>query len=423
MKKVKKITIALAIVLLCLVSFLGIYVPEQGIMKNVVKNYDLGMNIGGYREVRMTVAEGETVTSEKVENVKQMVEKRLKLLGSEDYLIKADYLTGEIVLEIEETSLTDDIVGDVYTSGNLKFVDSEDTSKVFMTNEHIEKVSVKYNTAEKGTIIYLDLEFTEEGSKKIEELSGNEYKTIKTEKTEETENTETTEKKEGEEKKEEEIKQPKLTLMIDGTELVSSSFDNPITGGSLLMTLNSASTDEEEIQAAAKNATSIASVLNNGPLPLKYNLSGNTYIHSDITEQTKNIFLLVVSALILIAFVVLVIKYKTAALLAGMSYVGLVALYLLVLRYTNVVISLEGIAGILIVLIINYLLIQKLLAKATTLEAFKEMGIQSIPVLAVILAFCFINWTNIASFGMTMFWGVILTVIYHFTVTKALLEK
>jgi len=93
------------------------------------------------------------------------------------------------------------------------------------------------------------------------------------------------------------------------------------------------------------------------------------------------------------------------------------------LRYANVVISLEGVAGILVILIINYLLTQKLLAKTSILEAFKEMGIQLIPVVAVIIAFSFIAWTNISSFGMTMFWGLLLTVIYHFIVTKTLLEK
>ena len=54
MKKVKKLTIILAIVLLSLISFIGIYVEEQNIMKNIVKEYDLGMNLSGYREIRMT---------------------------------------------------------------------------------------------------------------------------------------------------------------------------------------------------------------------------------------------------------------------------------------------------------------------------------------------------------------------------------
>lgn len=414
MKKLRKITITLAIVLLCLISFVGIYAKEQGIMKNIVKDYDLAMNLGGYREVRMTIAEGETVTSEKVEEVKKMLEKRLKQLGAEDYLIKADYVTGEIVLEIEETSLTDGIVSYIYTSGNLKFVDSQDKTKVLMTNEEIKQASVKYNTSESGTVIYLELDFTEEGAKKFEELTTNEYKTLKTIDDSD---------EDDDDDDEEEVTQPKITLMINDTELLSSSFDEPVTNGVLFMTLNSASTDTNQIQTAARNATSIASVLNNGPLPIKYELNANTYIYSDITEKTINIFVVAIAILIIVALVVLIIKYKMPAVFAGISYIGLIALYLLTLRYTNVVISLEGIAGILVILIINYLLLQKLLTKTNYQEAFKEIGIQSIPVIAVIVAFCFINWTNISSFGMTMFWGILLTVIYHFVITKTLLEK
>ena len=414
MKKVKKLTIILAIVLLCLISFVGIYIPKHSIMKNIIKDYNLGMNIDGYRELRMVVAEEQEVTSEKVQQVKDLMVKRLKQLDAEDYLIKVDYVTGEIVIELEENTITDKIVADVYNTGNLKMVDSEETSKVFMTNEHIKSTSLKYSASENGTGIYLDLQFTEEGSKIIEDLSSNAYKTIEKEETEET----TTD-----EEKEEVVKQPKLMLMIDDSQLVSSSFDFPITSGRLQLSLATETTDTETIQSAVNSGNAISAILNNGPLPLKYQVSSNAYIYSAITEETVTVFAIVIAIVVLIALTVLIIKYKISALFAGISYIGFLALYLLVLRYANVIISLEGIAGIIIILIINYLLIQKLLSKPTILEAFKEIGIQLIPIIVVIIAFSFINWTNIASFGMTMFWGLLLTVIYNLVVTNALLKK
>lgn len=417
MKKVKKLTIILTILLLCLISFIGIYVQKQNMMVNIVKDYDLGMNLKGYREVRMTVAEKQEVTSEKVEQVKNLLEKRLNQLGAQDYLIKVDYTTGTIVLELEESSTTDRIVGDIYAVGEVKMVDSEDTSKVLMTSDNIKQVSVKYSTTESGTGIYLDLEFTEEGSKIIEDLSTNAYKTIETEETEEEK------MKENADTDKEKVKQPQLALMIDDTELVASSFDFPITTGRLQLSLNSATTDTDKIQDAVNSGMAISAIVNNGPLPIKYELSANQFVYSEITDQVKMVFAIMISALILISLVILIIKYKMPAFLAGISYIGFIAIYLLVLRYGNVVISLEGVAGILVILIINYLLTQKLLTNSSILEAFKEMGIQLIPVIAVIVAFSFIRWTNIASFGMTMFWGLLLTVIYHFVVTKALLEK
>jgi len=431
MKKVKKLTIILTILLLCLISFIGIYVQKQNVMTNIIKDYDLGMNLEGYREVRLKVAKKEEVTSEKVEEVKQLLEKRLKQLGAIDYLMKANYTTGEIVLELEETSSTDQIIADIYGAGNLKMVDSKDTTKVLMTNEDLKQVSLKYSTTESGTGIYLDLEFTEEGAKKIEDLSSNAYKTLEEEKKEETETTDEKEEKKEEEKKEEEKKeeekkedkQPKLTLMIDDNELVSSSFDTPITTGRLQLSLTTETTNSDTIQEAVNTGVAISTLLNNGPLPIKYELSSHTYIQSDITEEIKIAFVIMVAILIVIALTVLVIKYKMPALLAAISYIGFIALYLLVLRYANILISLEGVAGILVILIINYIFLQKLLEKSYISEVFKEMGIQLIPVIAVIIVFSFISWANIASFGMAMFWGLLLTVIYHFIVTRTLVQK
>lgn len=415
MKKVKKLTIILIILLLCLISFIGIYVEKQNIMENIVRGYDLGMNIEGYRELRMKATDDQEITSEKVEQVKEFTKKRLKQLGAGDYLIKANYTTGEIVLELEEGNTTDRIAGDIYNAGQLKIVDSEDNTKVLMTNDDVKNVSVKYNTTDSGTTIYMDMEFTEEGAKTLEELSSNEYKTL-----EDSGDTTTTE---GENATEETKTQPKIALMVDGTELVSTSFDNPITTGRIQLSLNSATTNTEKLQEAVVTGNAIAGLLNNGPLPIKYELSGNTYVYSEITEQVRMIFVAAVAIIIIIALAVLIIKYKMPALLAGISYIGFIAVYLLVLRYANVVISLEGVAGILIILIINYLLIQKILKKSNIIDVFKSMGIQLVPVIVVILAFSFIKWTNIASFGMTMFWGILLTAIYHFVVTKVLLEK
>lgn len=416
MKKVRKLTIILAIVLICLLSFTGIYVEKNGIVTNIIKNYDLGMDLGSHREVKIAIAKGEEVTSEKVEQTKKLLQKRLDAFGAKNYLIKANYITGEIVLILEETEMTDRIAADVYDVATLKMVDSEDKTKVFMTNEHVEKVSVLYGTNEKNeTQVYLNLKFTEEGAKIIEDLSSNEYKTI--EKKEENKTTGTTTEKE-----EVEVKQPKLALLISDSEMSSSSFDAPITTGSLQLSLGTA-INEQIFKDLQEKAGAIANITNNGPLPIKYELSDNIYAHIEITEQVRNILVISMAAIILIAFIILIIKYRISALFSLIAYIGFIALYLLVLNYTNVTITLAGIAGIIVALAINYWLIIKSLAKVDIKETYKEAAMKLVPVIIAILIFNFINWTDIASFGMTMFWGLILIAIYHFVVTKTLIEK
>ena len=55
-------------------------------------------------------------------------------------------------------------------------------------------------------------------------------------------------------------------------------------------------------------------------------------------------------------------------------------------------------------------------------NTYKEMSLKLIPVAILSIILCFIKWININSFGMIMFWGLVLIAIYNITVTKTLLK-
>lgn len=413
MKKVKKITIVLAIVLICLVSFVGVYIKEQNRMENIIRNYNLGMNLSGYREVRLTLEDGQELTKEKVQQTKKILEVRLEKLGAKDYILRTNEGTGEIVLELPEDSITDNIISNIYQVGAFNIVDSENEKDILLDRNNLKMASVKYGSTEKGTTVYLDLQLTEEGDKKLQEISTNKYKTLEEKKDVNSED----------EAKTEEVKQPKITIKIDDNKMITTSFDEPIANGGIQLSLNSASTETETIQDAIDSGLAISTVLNHGPLPMKYKVNNNQYIYSEITKENLLIFSIAIAVISIIAIMVLVLKHKILAVLGGISYIGFIAVYLLIIRYANVLITLEGVAGILFILLINYLLIQKMLEKANIVEAYKEMFIQLIPVIISIIIFSFVNWTNIASFGMIMFWGIILTIPYHLALTNTLIKK
>ncbi len=46
-----------------------------------------------------------------------------------------------------------------------------------------------------------------------------------------------------------------------------------------------------------------------------------------------------------------------------------------------------------------------------------------VPVILMTITFCFINWIPISSFGMVMFWGIVLMAIYNGVITNSLLKK
>lgn len=69
------------------------------------------------------------------------------------------------------------------------------------------------------------------------------------------------------------------------------------------------------------------------------------------------------------------------------------------------------------------MLISKLIAKTNRkLEVYKEFFLKIIPVIILAITFCFITWTPISSFGMVIFWGLVLLAIYNSIVTNSLLK-
>ena len=55
-------------------------------------------------------------------------------------------------------------------------------------------------------------------------------------------------------------------------------------------------------------------------------------------------------------------------------------------------------------------------------STYKEMFLKLIPLMIIALVFSIVGWANLSSFGMIMFWGLILTVVYNLIITKTLLK-
>lgn len=484
-KKLKILVCTLAVILIAMIALFGVYVPYQNRMENKIKGYTYGMNLAGERtiiltpseetETKITDSEGNEVTdasdltdeelaekgytkeevkvntdekmnNENYQKSKEILEKRLQQLNAGQYTVNVNEENGQITINIPENNQTDNIINQLIPSGKFEIIDSE-TKDVLMNNDDLKEAKVMYgqNSSQSGTNVYLTIQFDKEGTKKFEEIT-NTYKTIEesedeteanttseesnTTSEENTTNTETTENTESEEEKQKEI-----TLQMDGEDIMTTSFDEVIKTGEMSLVVGSASSDEEQINEYAQNAQNIASILNNGEMPVKYE-GVSQYILSDITREDLNIIKIAIIAVTAIALLILVIKHRTNGFLASLGYIGLAGIFALIIRYTNVTVALEGIFAIAIILIINYIFQNKLLTKIKELktnkeegivgkamkETYKEFFIKILPICIMAIVFCFISWVPISSFGMIMFWGLLLIAIYNPTITQALLK-
>ncbi|MFR0922076.1 MAG: hypothetical protein ACLSG7_03065 [Clostridia bacterium] len=445
MKNIKILTIILLIVLVSMIGFFGIYKQNKNQMSNIVKDYSYAMDLNGARTLKLVLNSennDEEKTEENYQKAKTIIEKRLKKLGVEEYKIALNNENGEMIIQIPENTSTDSIVSNLTTVGKFEIIDSE-TNEVLLDNNSIQSSSVLYNTTTSGTSVYLEIAFNKEGKSKLEEVSKTYVKsknTTTSENNTSTENTTTEDTNSSEETNTTTdtttSTEKKITMKIDDKEIMSTYFEEPITTGKIQLSVGSASTDTTTLNGYIQQAQNVATELDCGKLPVKYDLEKNQYILSNISKQDLTYIAIAIAVIAVIAIIILTIKYKSNGLLTGIAYIGFTALYLLLIRYTNVTISLESIFAIAIVLILNYIFTAMLLYNIKKLKEEKTENVMNesisktyikffnriIPICIMVVAFCFVKWTPMSSFGMTAFWGIVMIAIYNAVVTNSLMK-
>ena len=445
MKNIKILTIILLIVLVSMIGFFGIYKQNKNQMSNIVKDYSYAMDLNGARTLKLVLNSensDEEKTEENYQKAKTIIEKRLKKLGVEEYKIALNSENGEMIIQMPENTSTDSIVSNLTTIGKFEIIDSE-TNEVLLDNNSIQSSSVLYNTTTSGTSVYLEIAFNKEGKSKLEEVSKTYVKsknTTTSENNTSTENTTTEDTNSSEETNTTTdtttSTEKKITMKIDDKEIMSTYFEEPIKTGKIQLSVGSASTDTTTLNGYIQQAQNVATELDCGKLPVKYDLEKNQYILSNISKQDLTYIVIAITVIAVIAIIILTIKYKSNGLLTGIAYVGFTALYLLLIRYTNVTISIESIFAIAIVLILNYIFTTMLLYNIKKLKEEKTENVMNesisktyikffdriIPICIMVVAFCFVKWTPMSSFGMTAFWGIVMIAIYNAVVTNSLMK-
>lgn len=436
-KIVKISTMVLLIILVSMIGFFGIYTQNKNRVANKVKEYTYAMDIDGARTIKLQLNEEvsnnseEVKTEENYNKAKEIIEKRLKNLGVQYYNISLNEKTGEMIIEIPEDSSTDTVVGRLNTVGKFEIIDSH-TKEVLLDNNNIKSSEVLYNTTSSGTTVYLEISFNKDGKKKLEEISKTYVKTEENNTTEGTNATETTDTNEtSNNSTESTTTEKKITMKIDDEEIMTTSFDEPLTTGKIQLSVGTATTDASTLQDYITQAQNVATVLDSGNLPIKYDIEKNQYILSDITEQELVYIAIAIAVIAVVGIIVLIAKFRLNGLLAGFSYIGLAAIYLLLIRYANVIISTESIFGIAIMLILNYIFTFMLLnniktkenaVNKATIETYTKFFNRIIPICIMVIASCFVKWIPISSFGMISFWGLALIAVYNAVITRSILN-
>lgn len=450
-RKLKIILCIVLTILIALVSFLGIYVKkgisfenklpefllsseftEKRLTRFVINDskeeviYDKdgnkvdsipeGANEEEYRKETIYTNPEEDRTVENYRKVKEVFDNRFKDLGINYYNVRVDEVSGDLILEQDESIQTDETLQYLQGKGDFSISDSE-SKEILLDKTHVKGANVLYNNSQDGGIaIILDIKFDSEGKKILHQISKDYL--------DENAGSE-------EENSEENPDQKKVTMTIDGREIFTSTFVNELPDGELMITMGTA-TDSDTLSDLLKETNAYVMLISNDDSPLSYDIESSETVRGNLIENGVKIGIYTSIALFVILVVYMIIRYKTNGILAGINLVAVLSLLILMIRYTRIVISVNSFVAIWAIMILYTYLITKMLNKINTNSTCEEVKKASIRIyienfevalISVIIAivFTFMKQEVAYSFGMTMFYGIISIVLSNFIFLRTML--
>ena len=443
-KRLKLTLMILICILISLVGFIGIYTKETNRYSNILPSYQLASDLKGATILELEVddttetvyydSEGNEVestevtdenkdeytsedvkvnpedvlTEENYEKTVKILKDRLEFLQADQYSLDLDKKTGKIVLTFED-DYPEDIESILPMEGKLELVDSN-TSDVLLDYIDVKSAEATYASTENGYTVYLTLKLTDEGVNKINNIEG--YKKSTDDNGEVTTNN--------------------FKVEFDGEQLEEISFDDMVlTGKTLRIAIGKDITSSTTVNSTLNTATVVSRLTTIGKTPVVYNITAEEYVKSSVNENVIFAIIALLAIITVVFIIYIIVKYKLNGLLATIATIANIALFNILIKITNITISLNAFIGILTFIIIDFYLVIKILKEIKNQDGkignmIKEAYLKAIDVLTIslilVVVFSFSQMTVISSMGLVLFWGWLVAVLGNILLTIPILS-
>lgn len=445
-KKLKLILEILICVLIILIGIVGVYTKSTNMYKNQFPHtYTLASDINGatvielkpddsvdtiyydkdgnevdsstikeedkkkYETKEIPVNDKENLNVSNYEKSLNIMKKRLEFLGADQYQLNLDEETGIISLTVEDEHLHD-IESFLPMEARLELIDSV-SEKVIIDYSDFKSAEASYAALTLETRTYISLKLNDSGIEKINNIDS--YKTVK----------------EAEEGKEPE--ESKILVVFDGETIAEVAYDALLLNGKTLrITTGAGLTSESDINSQMQMNTVACKLATMGRMPVIYNISTEEFVKNDLGNAISYIVIALI-AICAIVSIVLVFKYKLKGLLGVLGFVTNISIFLMVIRLTDIQISLNGFAGMCGLIALNMILINNILKCVANQEKVfsenvKDAYLKSlnaiVVMLIVLVVFAFSAMTVINTMGLLLFWGWLVTVFGNLVFTVPMLS-
>ena len=462
MKKLNVFLIILLVVLVSIVSFIGIYKNEKGQLVNIIPSYNLGTDVEGYRRVTLTLTDKQNDTGEETAQIttyvnpdedakaqnelkKEEAEKqkeetsftkcaeimkaRLKSLGVESYFVSVDESNGTIELWIAEDEQTDTILADITQKGAFVVKDAA-TDEVLMTNDDIKSSVAKIEKNYSKSGVTWEINFNNEGTKKFTKITKEYQNTLVDNNTTANDNS----VDDAQTKSTPTYSGKQIKIFIDESELLATDFSEVTDNGVLKLTVGT-SEDAAELKEKLYEAMNLAAIVENDSMTRQYEVKENVYVSTGVKRNVVKIIVCLEIIVAAILSLYLIAKFRLNGVMQTILDIGFMAVLLLVLRFANVIFSIEGIFTIGIAFIMNWLFSLYYCKhveneKTTNKIKIEKLNtviikyVQSIAPIMIIGIVCSLTkWISILSVGTILFWACIISIVYNIALSKILIKQ
>lgn len=444
-KKLKLILEILICILIILIGIVGVYSKSSNMYKNTFPHsYTLSSDIAGttvieltpddtietvyydkdgnevdsstvteknekdYEKKEIPVNEKEKLTVSNYEKSLEIMIKRLKLLGANQYRLDLDEKTGLISLSVEDDYLAD-IESFLQMEGRLQLIDSK-TEDVILDYTDFKSAEATYASLTREYRTYINLKLNDSGIKKVNNIE--KYKVV-----------ETTDK---------EIEESKVIVSFDGDTIAEASYDNLLLDGKTLrVTTGTNLTKDSDINSQINIDTIASKLATIGKMPVIYTITDEVFVENNLGNAINYIVLALIAICIVVSLF-LIIKHRLKGLLGVLGFITNISVFLIIMRLTNIPISLNSFAGILGLIVLNMILINNILKciknnEKVFSENIKDAYLKSLNsiviMLIVLIVLAFSSMTVINTAGLILFWGWIVTVFGNLLFTVSMLSK
>lgn len=380
------------------IGWLGIDIDQPGFLEE--DSVSLGLDLAGGTSVVFEVVpkDGETITSDGLDDTVNILIKRVNNPEASVYKISDT----EIQLDIPGYDDPQYVIDTFGKSGELMFKNS--SGEVLVTSSAIKKAYPSINSETNETVV--SLEFTEAGKKLFYEVT----KTIAS-------------------------SSDKTLSIYVGDELISSpTVSTAISGNAIIQ---SESFTENPVEAS-----NLASYINAGVM--KYELKcdeeygSKSVVSATLGEEALSTSITAALIGLILVMVFMIIVYRVPGIVASVSLSAYTAVVVLCILIGNVTLTLPGIAGIILSIgmavdanVVIFERIKEEIRVGKSVKAACEGGFKkalsaiidsNVTTAIAALVLIFVGNGTVKGFGITLLIGVVVSVLTAFFLSKGLLK-